>query len=175
MTANTLFDHSLTFEEVLELIKNGANVNDVNGYYETPLFYIDDLNIAKLLIKHGSNVNHRNIYNMTPIFCQDNIDICQLLINNGANINTRDINGLTILDGQDYVNNAKYLIKYGALPGVIVTYQKYHDFFSEEQQKAFDSFLLLTSDNDQFFQMCLAYQNDQKNNDKIEIKDMEII
>ena len=48
------------------------------------------------------------------------------------------------------------------------------DSLSTEQQKVFDIFMTITSDDD-FFKMCLAYQNDQKNNIKIDIKDMDIL
>jgi hypothetical protein len=43
------------------------------------------------------------------------------------------------------------------------------------QQEAFDMFITMTSDDNDFFQMCLAYMNKQKNNDKIEIKDIEFL
>ena len=69
----------------------------------------------------------------------------------------------------------KHLIEHGFIAGKIVTYQKFRNYFNPEQQKAFDSFLLLINDDDIFFKMCLSYQNNNKNNDLIEIKEIDII
>ncbi len=62
------------------------------------------------------------------------------------------------------------------LASTIESYNAYREFFSEEQQKAFDAFVILSSENNEtFFQMCLAYQNDQKNNVKININEIDIL
>jgi hypothetical protein len=66
-------------------------------------------------------------------------------------------------------------IKHGALPGKIDTFRKFRDLFTNEQQKAFCAFVMLTSDNDEFYHMCLAYQEGIKNGVKIEIKEMDIL
>ena len=42
----------------------------------------------------------------------------------------------------------------------------------EQQQKAFDVYMSITSNDDDFFQMCLAYQNGVKNNISMEIQDI---
>jgi hypothetical protein len=66
------------------------------------------------------------------------------------------------------------LIKHGLLFGKIENYQKHRFLFPLEKQEAFDAFASITSNDEDFFQMCLAYQESIKNNVKIEIKDMDL-
>lgn len=160
------------------LIKHGANVNFENRAKATPLFRMKNISIAKCLIEHGANINHTNRHNETPLWWAANYGIAKLLIENGALINIRNKDGDTPLDMATATNNMEIvnlLIKNGAVPSEVQTYKILRDLFSKEQQKAFDALLLFTSDDNDFFQMCLAYQNDHKNHVKLEIKDMEIV
>ena len=168
--------------KIIELfIKHGANVNakDKNGF--TPLFHIRDkyVDVAKLLIKHGADVNARDNYKFSPIFYKSNIEIIELFINHGALLNIRDIYGLSPLDRiaefEERTASAKLLIAHGAIAGTRDGYQTYRDLFTVEQQKAFDAFASITSNDNDFYKMCLAYQESIKNNIKIEINDMEIL
>lgn len=102
------------------------------------------------------------------------INKIEYLITNGADINTKDDHGFCLLDYLYESEIIKSIIHNGGI-GRIATYNTYREYFTHEQQNAFDSFLLLTDDNEMFFQMCLAYQNDQKNKIEIEIKDMDIL
>jgi ankyrin repeat protein len=175
MTQKTLFDDDLTLEEAEELIKNGADVNEKDNYRNTPLFYVENIDIANLLIKYGANVNHKDDYQFTPIFVHVNIAIYKILINSGADINIQDILGLTVLDYQESIDHARVLISNGAIAGKIESYKKFRDLFSKEQQNSFDAFMSITNNDNDFYQMCLAYQNDIKNHVKIDIKEMDIL
>jgi ankyrin repeat protein len=182
---STLFNPDLTLDEAKERIQNGADVNFQNKYGETSLFYVKNVETAQLFIKHGIDINAKNKYGLSFIFYMDDIDILKFSIDHGLDIN--DINnifGMTVLDDQnslynrsskDNIDHAKLLIKYGAISGKIETYKKYRYLFTQEQQKAFDIYVSITSHDNDFFNMCLSYQNDQKNNVKIEIKDMDIV
>ena len=71
----------------------------------------------------------------------------------------------------------KLLIEHGAVPATVEFYQENRELFSKEQQKAFDAYASLTSMDNDFFQMCLAYQslayqNGIKNNISMEIQDI---
>lgn len=57
------------------------------------------------------------------------------------------------------------------MPSSITWYQENRALFSEEQQKAFDSYVLLRNQDSDFFQMCKTYKvavldniNNQGNN-----------
>lgn len=150
MKQKTLFSPDLTLEEAKELIENGSDVNSINIIGLTPLYYVQNVEIAKLLIAHGADVNHR------------------------------DYNHHSILYNINHLYNTHHqfaglFISAGAIPSEIITYHQLRHLFSEEQREAFDMFITITSDDNDFFQMCLAYMNKQKNNDKIEIKDIEIL
>ena len=245
MRQKTLFDSDLTLEEAQELIKNGANVNEINKEGSNPLFVVSKVEIAQLLIENGANVNFRNLRGKTrlhmdvnleiiqlllkhnayidiqdengytPLHLQENIDITRLLINHDADVNSvdnenytplqwyihyrsiekialflaagADINHLSesgtvlslIYTKQNDIPNSndvsKFVIENGGIASDTDTYMHYREFFTPKQQNAFDSFLLLTNNDNDFFQMCLSYQESIKNNVKIDIKDMEIL
>ena len=89
------------------------------------------------------------------------------------NLNARDSDNRTALDFCENEMTIQFFIHHGAIPGKIATYIENKDFFSEEQQNAFDIYMSITSNDEDFFQMCLAFQNNKKNN--IEIKEMDIL
>ncbi len=171
----TLFDHDLTLEEAKELIRNGEDVNGQELDGTTPIFYVTNIAIAELLIKSGADINHKDINGCTLFHYINPNKNAFIYVEHGADINKRNNDGNTPLD--DYYNTTMIneLINNGGLFSKITNYKKYKNFFSKKQQEAFDSFLLLTDNNETFFQMCLAYQNDQKNNIKMDVKDMGII
>ena len=242
MTEKTLFHSNITFEEAKKLIKNGADVNEESSGGKTPLFYVNDLDIARLLIQHGADLNHANDTGHTPLFYAQNVDVAQLFIDNGADINAKtqdqltllfyvsDINlidlytknsidvnvidrlGRIVLYTGDKLTNKdkvallikagsnlntqsdkgtalsvlkryrnidpvipKLLIDNGAIASEIDDYLKYRNLFTIEQQKAFDIFASITHNNEDFFHMCLAYQEGMKNLDQVEIKEMDIL
>lgn len=178
----SLFDYDLTLDEAKELIKNGANVNkkDPNQWRFnteglTPLFYVTNKDIATLLIENGANIKATLNDGSTPLHFASNVEVIKVLVENSADLNQITRAGHTPLD-KKYNDNksAVLLISLGAIAGKIKTYKKYRKYFSDEQQKSFDAFLLLTNADNEFFQMCLSYQESIKNNVKIEIKEINI-
>ena len=170
----TLFDPDITLEEAEELINNGANVNQRNYDIETPLFYAinENIEIVRLLIKNGADVNAQDLFGCSVLFYALDEHTISLLIENGADINIMNSHGMTPLYYEVKFRNKSELVKRGALFRRIIYYLDHKNIFTQEQQNAFDSFLLLTNNDEDFFQMCLAYQNNKK---YIEIKDMDII
>jgi hypothetical protein len=143
---NKLFDHDLTLNEILIFLNEGHDPNERDANGRNSLYYVSRFNSVKILIEHGANVN---------------------------NLDNR---GYTIIDYLQDDNNIDYLlIEHGAIPGQIDTYIQNKSLFSEDQRKAFDTFLLITHDNKEFYQMCLAFQENIKNNVKMDVKDMEIL
>jgi ankyrin repeat protein len=200
----TLLDSNITFKKAHELIENGADVNEPDAFGQTPLYYTNYSKVAQLYIENGANVNHVDNNGHTPLFKVNNKAMAELFIQHGADVNHKDKYGLNALyyinkshivdllikhntnfnifdkdfyfpvDYQSDLRCARVYIKHGALPGKINTFLQCRDLFTKEQQKAFDAFVMLTSDNDEFYQMCLAYQEGIKNGVKIEIKEMDI-
>lgn len=81
------------FELMKCLIKNGANVNDVNSIGSTALYYYssydDNIIPVKYLIDHGANVNIPNAVNVLPLFCatyHKNFEVAILLLKNGSDV-----------------------------------------------------------------------------------------
>lgn len=201
----TLFNYDLTLNEAIMLINNNVDVNEQDIYKQTPLYYIKSFDIAKVLLENGANVHHFDTNGHTPLFKAANKDIAKLLIQYGANVNHIDIYGLNALyyiNNSDVIdiliqNKANFnapnndydapldykidtacalaFIKHGAIPGKIITYEMFRDLFTEEQQKAFDAFLTITPNDEDFFQMCAAYQECITNNNTLEIKDIYLL
>lgn len=143
----TLLFSDLTIDEVQELIKFGANVNVTNFLKETPLYRFDNIQIIELLIKNGADINHLNDDSITPLkhhHYRSQDDITQLLIDSGA------------------------------VPHTVDFYLLIKHLYPKEKQNEFDVYSLLSMNDNDFFQMCLAYQQGIKNN-IIEIKDMDIL
>ncbi len=158
------------------LIDNGADIHVKKEDGATLLFNAVDVSIdlIEFLIESGLNVNEKDNIGKTPIFDAD-LKSVECFIKYGANLNEVDIFNKTALSYYYGHKEAALTIKHGMLPSEIDAYQYHRKYFTKEQQRAFDAFLLLTNDNNQFFQMCLAYQEDIKNNVKMEIKEMDIL
>jgi ankyrin repeat protein len=171
----TLFDSDIKLEEAEELIRNGADVNGIDSLLRTPLFFVKDVEIAQLLIDHGADLNMFDYIGITPIYLCDTIELMELFIKNGARIDLIDKNNSTLLDYNYRLDTVKYLINQGVVFGTIHTFKKRHYYLSKEQQEAFNAFASITSNDNDFYQMCLAYQEGIKNNVKMDIKNMDII
>ena len=176
---NTPLFQVLNIDIALLLILHNANVNHIGFQNKTPLFHVLNPNIANLLIVHGADVNHFTSRGETPLFYANNIDIIDLFVKHGAYVNKCDIHGNSVLDSLYRLStpqkDIKRLIKYGFISGKIENYKKYRELFIKEQQKAFDTFASITNNDDDFFQMCLAYQEGIKNNLSIEIQEIGIL
>jgi len=91
-------------ELVRTLLQNGADVNQVDNYGDTPLIIASNrgyLDIVNVLIQKNANVNYTNIRcGSTALFWAVHMgksDIVNVLIQNGAKVNQADIRGDTPL------------------------------------------------------------------------------
>lgn len=91
------------FDQVRQLILEGADVNakDQAGY--TPLSYVAERgqnSLAETLIAAGANVNVTDNYGNTPLHyaaMRGHYDMCKLLVTKGANTGTKNLMGGTPL------------------------------------------------------------------------------
>lgn len=101
------------------LIENEAKVNIYvpNDFKFTPLHWVSDPNLAKMLIAKGADVNAKSIEDITPLHwaCEEgHREMAKLLITNGADINKVDIHGFTPLHAacdEGHFKVAKLLIE----------------------------------------------------------------
>jgi ankyrin repeat protein len=171
--------HVLSFDIAQLLIQHGADVNFKNHHYLTPLHLsvqrFNLFKLTKLFIDNGADVNAKTQHGWTPLFYTEDLKTAELLVKAGININERSQSSMSCLSTIGDSETLEFLIKNGAVSPTILHYNDFRKLFSKEQQKAFDTFESITSNDDDFFAMCLAYQNGIKNNVKIEIKDMDIV
>jgi ankyrin repeat protein len=115
---------------IQNLIENGANVNAVDNYGNTPLHIYsrsDDINtkIVEDLLNHGANINATNNEGKTPLHIYaakedggEDITIFRYFIEHGARVNAVDNYGQTPLHYYVYHGNGihifKYFIEHGA-------------------------------------------------------------
>ncbi len=72
-----------TKKMVLLLLKQGANVNAKDIFYNTPLHlsvFNANVKIVKTLLKHNANVNARNIFRETPLHAARNLYLLRIII-----------------------------------------------------------------------------------------------
>ena len=94
----TLFDHDLTLEEAKELIKNGANVNEIDDIdHSTPIFNVTNIKIAKLLIDNSAKMDIQNKNGEIALFYVSHPEIAELMIAHGADINHTTTYNNTVL------------------------------------------------------------------------------
>lgn len=189
----TLFDPDLTLEDAEALIKNGADVNSIDSLLRTPLFYAipryrktdsyNILEILQLLIKHGADVNYLDFFHENPFMFyliqeylsdKDKEIITQFFISHGINVNNKDHMGFTALSRTQNSKIIQLLIQNKAVATSVYSYQKYRDLFTKEQLSAFDVISMLSSNDNDFFKMCLEFNEDIKNDVNINIKEIEI-
>ena len=82
----SLFD-ARTPEEAMQLIAEGADVNERIRDRSTPLHRVRYPEIARVLIDAGADVNALNIYGQTPLHNAQNPEIVRLLLENFKYIN----------------------------------------------------------------------------------------
>lgn len=162
------------------LIDHGA---DIHCYEDQtiPWCVVHDYHMMKLFINHGANINALYTSEANILTAMQNIpfDVIELLIKSGLNINHRDKYGYTALGrfalrGSQTEGLVELMIDNGAVPCSRDCYLAFRDFFTKEQQHAFDSFsLLFNDDNEMFFNMCMAYQKENKK--EITLTDVEMI
>jgi ankyrin repeat protein len=120
-------------EKIVELLlKNGLNVNDVDGQGKTALMYAakhdgisnDNLNIVNLLINSGADVNIKNKKGRTALIYgawranRNSEKIVEILLKHGAEVNIRDnqdYTALSYITCWEYKKNViQILLNYGA-------------------------------------------------------------
>jgi len=81
---------------VQSLLETGADVNERNKHYATPLAYASlegRLEVAKLLIKYGADVNLPNGTGWSPLHTasyQGHADVVHLLLDHGADLDAKN-------------------------------------------------------------------------------------
>lgn len=119
-------------EMVKLLLENGANVNAMDSWEDTPLTYAisgnaisgKNLEIIGLLIKKGADVNVRGEYDRTPLMeaaATGDLEAIKYLLDNGADINARDNNKVPALlyaASEKHAEAMRLLIERGANPNV---------------------------------------------------------
>lgn len=164
------------YENTKLCIEKGCDINATYEDGSTILFDIQNLSVMELVLKSGINVNHRNNAGYTALFMAYGVDAIDLLVKHGADVNIRNNKGETILkDFYMDTDEIALFIQYGAVPYSHECYNEFRGFYNDDKQKMFDLYKTLTNTDNDFFNMCLAYQNSLKKMEKIEIKDMEII
>ena len=108
----TLYSNDITLEEAQELVRNGADVNEVDNYSSCLFNGLKrrDIGIIKFLIENKADLNIKDRYGCTALhYCAGYhlTDIAEMLINGGANINALNDNGSTILDVALCFNSCK--------------------------------------------------------------------
>jgi ankyrin repeat protein len=95
---------TVTPEQIMSMLKAGADANEQNIYGFTPLMSacIDspDTSVVLTLLRAGAKVNYANPDYYTPLDCavvNPNPEIVKLLIRNKANVKIKDRKGFTPL------------------------------------------------------------------------------
>ncbi|MDR2169708.1 MAG: ankyrin repeat domain-containing protein [Planctomycetaceae bacterium] len=105
------------------LIDEGADVNQTNALYKTPLFIaavVGNIEMVKLLVHSGADVYEYNMYGESPLHaaCQEGyLDVVKFFIENGVDINIKDNHDCTPLTNAIFkgkLDVTKYLIVKGA-------------------------------------------------------------
>jgi hypothetical protein len=113
--------------KVIELLREGANVNTRDEHGFTPLHYAAfsrDADVARLLLEHGADANAKGEGGVTPLHHAaiiGNADVARLLLDHGADVNARDKRGSTPLHHAAVVGSADFarlLLERGADPSI---------------------------------------------------------
>ena len=99
--------YNVTVNEMRQALKDGADVNAVDNWGDTPLHHLasgrtNDIKgeLIRVLIEAGADVDAGNYRKMTPLFNAihgENVDYVRALLQAGANINVRNKSGDTPL------------------------------------------------------------------------------
>ena len=98
-------------EKVKECVANGEDINSIDGYGQTALFFASvngELEIVSYLVENGIAINHVNHGgDIALIFASEAgvLDVVQYLYDQGADIHHKNHNGYTALDVAKERNN----------------------------------------------------------------------
>ncbi|GFQ87039.1 ANK_REP_REGION domain-containing protein [Trichonephila clavata] len=139
-----------TVIQLRQLLKNGANVNEVNAFDETPLLSAlrreADSRLIQELVFQGANVNTKDIWGVTPLYCVvarrgRDYETIKFLLEHGADIESGKRKNDRLLD-HTVTHNRKcveLLIKYKFLRifpklqdfKINVLYRNKRDFYKQ--------------------------------------------
>lgn len=112
---NQLHNYYIEYEKAKLLIEHKMNVNQINIFQHTPLYYHKKPEILELLLKNGAFVNAIDLNNSTPLhWHRDNLDVVKLLIKYGADINVVNLDNNTPFATCTNMESFKYMVKNGA-------------------------------------------------------------
>ncbi len=90
-------------KEIIDFIKTGIDVNEIDQYGLKPIIQAvicDKKNIVQVLLAHGADIDQRDFLNRTALHWaadRGNIDFCKLLLDKGASPDTFSFEGQPIL------------------------------------------------------------------------------
>ena len=123
---NPLFYFVEDADTVRDLIARGADVNAINEYGHTPLYFSRSRAVVQTLIDNGTDLDRKqeytqiplvyaiDEYSKNPLFYAANKEVAQALIDNGVEVNAVDRNGMTPLFYAANKEVAQVLIDNGA-------------------------------------------------------------
>lgn len=104
-------------EMVSFLLSKGADMNAGAANGTTPIFFANNIDIAKTLVKNGADINLRNSLGETVIFHIDDKDTLKYLTSLGCDVNAKNNNGVTSLHDKAFFGKpeaVRTLISLGA-------------------------------------------------------------
>ena len=128
---NTSPKAAMTEKEIQKILSEmdvkPSEVNKLDEYGNTPLFYADTAEEANALIAAGANVNYQTKDKDTPLFSavrSDNTVVAKILIDAGANVNATDEFNQTPLFDAESAEMVKILVN----GGVDIDYVDDHEY-----------------------------------------------
>jgi len=110
-------------EIVQSLLDNGADVNEPDTAYRTPVLYASRwgrVEVTKLLIEYGADVNFQDGNGWSPLLLAarcEHTDVVRLLLDHGADVNAKGPTSRTALhiaSNYGFLEGAKALLEQGA-------------------------------------------------------------
>ncbi|WP_289997822.1 hypothetical protein [Photorhabdus laumondii] len=100
------------FDDLDSLIKSNFDINQVDCYGNTPIFYCTDKYKFRLLLINGENIHHTDSNHRNLLFYPNDLDNLRLMLKLGININTIDIKGYTCLSHELFHQKPDAFIDY---------------------------------------------------------------
>ncbi|GFV46666.1 ANK_REP_REGION domain-containing protein [Trichonephila clavipes] len=96
-----------TVIELRELLRKGADINEINAFEETPLHSAlrreTDSGLIQQMVLHGANIDAKDIWGVTPLYCAvtrhgSDLETIKFLLEHGADIKSRKRQNDRLLD-----------------------------------------------------------------------------
>ena len=123
----TSFTMAYTYEEYVEAIDRGNDVNETDYDGKTPLFHVSSFNlndyimnyrkIINLFLENGANINHQDENGFTAVMNSDSDNFSLCLLELGCDIEVKDTDGenihiLTESTIRGHTNSIEYMVKH---------------------------------------------------------------